>query len=70
MSGPDLLRRAGPEDVPAFDALQRAAYAWNREVLGVEPLPLLKEPADVLAFYETWLLEEDGAPAGALALRA
>ena len=54
--------------MPAFDALQRAAYAWNREMLGVEPLPLLKEPAGVLAFYETWLLEEDGALAGALAL--
>lgn len=66
--GADTLRRAGPDDAPAFDALQRRAYAWNRSVLGVEPLPLMIPAAEVLAGYETWLLEEDGRLLGALAL--
>ncbi len=62
------LRRAGPEDGPAFDALQRAAYAWNRTMLGVEPVPLLTPAIEVLSRYETWLLEEEGRLDGALAL--
>lgn len=62
------LRRAGPEDGPAFDALQRAAYAWNRRELGVEPVPLLTPADEVLARYETWLDEEAGHLVGALAL--
>ena len=62
------LRRADAGDVDAFAALQNAAYAWNREMLGREPLPLLVPSHDVLARYETWLLEEEGALQGALAL--
>ena len=66
-SGSHTLRLAGPEDAPAFEALQRRAYAWNREMLGMEPVPLLVPAAEVLERYETWLLEADGL-AGALAL--
>ena len=62
------LRRAGPDDVPAFAALQEAAYAPNRPLLGVEPVPLLTDPHDALARYETWLCEEEGRLIGALAL--
>ncbi len=62
------LRRADPEDAAAFSTLQGAAYAWNRRELGVEPVPLLIPTEEVLARYETWLLEEDGRLTGALAL--
>ena len=62
------LRRAGPEDGPAFEALQQQAYAWNRRELGVEPVPLLTPVQEVLARYETWLDEEAGRLMGALAL--
>ncbi len=53
------LRRARASDLDAVTALQRAAYAQNRPILGVEPLPLLADYAQVLRDYEVWLL--DGA---------
>jgi GNAT superfamily N-acetyltransferase len=56
LTGP---RRATAADLDAITALQRAAYAKNRSLLGVEPLPLLADYADILARYEVWLL--DGA---------
>ncbi|KMO32640.1 GCN5 family acetyltransferase [Methylobacterium variabile] len=62
------LRRATSADAEAFAALQVAAYAPNRPLLGVEPVPLLTPASDVLARYEVWLAEADGAPAGALVL--
>lgn len=62
------LRRAGRHDEAAFDAMHRAAYAWNREMLGMEPVPLLTPPEEILQRYETWILEEGGLPAGAAAL--
>ncbi len=51
------LRRASVGDVAAVTALQRAAYAKNRPLLGVEPLPLLADYRRILADYETWLCE-------------
>jgi ribosomal protein S18 acetylase RimI-like enzyme len=51
------LRRATPGDVDAVVALQHAAYAKNRPLLGVEPLPLLADYAQVFADYEVWLAE-------------
>jgi RimJ/RimL family protein N-acetyltransferase len=62
------LRRAVPEDLDALADLQRTAYAANREILGVEPIPLLFDYATVLGAYETWVTEADGALAGALIL--
>ncbi|AWN48638.1 N-acetyltransferase [Methylobacterium terrae] len=62
------LRRATRADAEAFDALQRAAYAPNRPILGVEPVPLLTPADEVLSRYEVWLAQTDGAPAGALVL--
>jgi len=55
------LRRADAADIAAVTALQRAAYAGNRVVLGVEPLPLMAQYADVFAAFEIWLAE---GPAG------
>jgi RimJ/RimL family protein N-acetyltransferase/GNAT superfamily N-acetyltransferase len=62
------LRRAAPEDLGRLAELQRAAYAANRAILGVEPLPLLFDYGTVLGAYETWVSEADGALAGALIL--
>jgi N-acetylglutamate synthase-like GNAT family acetyltransferase len=62
------LRRATAADIAALTALQRAAYARNRDILGVEPLPLRADYDQVFATYETWLAEDDGALMGALIL--
>lgn len=62
------LRRATRDDLPAVTALQRAAYAKNRAILGVEPLPLLADYAKVFSNYEVYLAERDGALAGVLIL--
>jgi N-acetylglutamate synthase-like GNAT family acetyltransferase len=66
--GDTTLRRANPADQEAFDATHRAAFAWNREMLGREPLPLQIPPAEVLSRYETWILEDESGVAGTLAL--
>jgi len=62
------LRRGGPRDVAAVVALQQAAYARNRPILGVEPLPLQVDYADVLASREVWLEERGGSLDGVLIL--
>jgi hypothetical protein len=62
------LRRAEAADIPALVALQQAAYARNRPLLGVEPVPLLADYADILATQEIWLAENRGALEGALIL--
>jgi GNAT superfamily N-acetyltransferase len=51
------LRRAGPQDLAALVALQHAAYAPNRELLGVEPIPLMADYRIVLAEREVWVLD-------------
>ena len=62
------LRRASMADVATVTALQKAAYAKNRPILGVEPLPLLSDYAAILADYETWLLQGPDGLDGALIL--
>lgn len=62
------LRRATTDDLAAVTALQQAAYAKNRPILGVEPLPLIADYAEVFARYEVWLAESDGALDGVLIL--
>ena len=68
MSALAALRRASLADLEAVTAFQHAAYAKNRALLGVEPLPLLADYADIIATYETWLLEIDGRLDGVLIL--
>jgi ribosomal protein S18 acetylase RimI-like enzyme len=63
-------RRATASDVAAIETLQRAAYARNRALLGVEPLPLQVDYHDIVARMEVWLFERDGALQGVLALDA
>lgn len=54
------MRRATADDFAAVVALQHAAYAKNRPILGVEPQPLLADYAQVFADYEVWLAESAG----------
>jgi ribosomal protein S18 acetylase RimI-like enzyme len=68
MAGGLPLRRGGGDDIDAVRALQQAAYARNRELLGCEPLPLLADYAEIFREYEVWLAEVDGRLAGALIL--
>jgi GNAT superfamily N-acetyltransferase len=63
-------RRAGPSDVARIEALQRSAYARNRDLLGVEPLPLRVDYCEIVARMEVWLFGADEAPSGVLALEA
>ena len=62
------LRRADARDIARVSALQRAAYAKNRPILGVEPLPLLADYAEIFSSYEVWLAEGAGGLAGVLIL--
>lgn len=62
------LTRASAGDHGRLVALQRAAYARNRDLLGVEPIPLLADYRKVLAEQEVWLAEDQGRLLGALIL--
>ena len=64
------LRRAGSADLPAIVTLQHAAYAKNRPLLGVEPLPLLVDYADILTSHEVWLADGAAGLDGVLILQA
>jgi ribosomal protein S18 acetylase RimI-like enzyme len=63
------LRRANPSDLTAIIALQHAAYAGNRALLGVEPLPLKADYAAILINHEVWLAEGPGGLDGVLILK-
>lgn len=63
------IRRAGAGDIDAVAAIQQAAYAVNRAILGVEPIPLQVGAAEIVGGKETWLIEDEGGAAGALALK-
>ena len=67
-SGGLALRRAEAGDLASLLALQRAAYAKNRPLLGVEPLPLLADYAAVMHDMEVWVSEKDARLVGALIL--
>ena len=62
------MRRATVADLSAVVALQRAAYAKNRPLLGLEPLPLKADYAQVFADYEIYLTEREGRLDGVLIL--
>jgi ribosomal protein S18 acetylase RimI-like enzyme len=63
-------RRAQSADVAAVEALQRAAYARNRALLGVEPMPLIVDYRQIVARMEVWLFEWNEVLRGVLALDA
>jgi ribosomal protein S18 acetylase RimI-like enzyme len=62
------LRRAQPSETEKIAAFQRAAYARNRTIMGVEPMPLQADYAKILSEYEVWLDEEADKLAGVLIL--
>jgi RimJ/RimL family protein N-acetyltransferase/N-acetylglutamate synthase-like GNAT family acetyltransferase len=66
--GEHVLRRADLDDLPAVEALQRAAYAKNRVLLGVEPVPLLWDYKKVFREREVWVQDSATGLAGALIL--
>ena len=66
---PITFRRATDADRPAVEALQSAAYARNRRLLGVEPLPLQVDYVEIFATMEVWLAEERNQLRGALILQ-
>ena len=61
------LRLAESADLIAVEKLQHEAYARNRELLGVEPLPLLYDYRDILSRYVVWLAEEHAGAGTSLA---
>ncbi len=66
-AGDLALRRAVPGDFESVVAIQRAAYARNRDLLGVEPLPLLADYEQIFRDFEVWVTAE-GPIAGVLIL--
>lgn len=62
------LRRATLDERPAIEALQRKAYARNRELLGVEPLPLMADYDEIMRTMETWVADGEKGIEGALIL--
>jgi GNAT superfamily N-acetyltransferase len=64
-----VLRRAARADFDAVVAIQRGAYARNRELLGVEPLPLMADYEAIFRDYEIWVTA-NGAIEGVLILEA
>jgi RimJ/RimL family protein N-acetyltransferase/GNAT superfamily N-acetyltransferase len=66
--GPWTLRRGGPDDVPAIEALQHAAYKPNAAILGSEPIPLRWDYGAIMQRCEVWLAEVLGKPVGVLIL--
>ena len=62
------LRRAKAQDHDRLVALQHAAYARNRDLLGVEPIPLQADYHAVLREKEVWLAEEGESLVAALVL--
>ena len=65
------LRRAGDGERAGVERLQQAAYARNRVLLGLEPVPLLADYALLFRDHEVWVLpsvECDGEFQAALIL--
>ena len=57
-----VLRRAETADLDRLVlALQRAAYAKNRPLLGVEPMPLLADYAAIVRDMEVWMRRQENA---------
>ena len=55
------LLRANADDRQAVEDLQFAAYAANREMLGVEPVPLLADYDTIMRTHEVWIKPNDRA---------
>ena len=67
-TGNSELRRATVDDLDRVVGLQNAAYAPNRALLGVEPIPLMADYNAILFDMEIWLAEDAGGLRGVLIL--
>ena len=65
---PFSFRRANDGDREHVEALQAAAYAKNRRLLGLEPLPLQADYGEIFATMEVWLAEQRDRLRGVLIL--
>jgi ribosomal protein S18 acetylase RimI-like enzyme len=63
------IRRARADEADRITAFQHAAYARNRDLLGVEPIPLQADYASILREYEVWLVEAGDRLDGVLILQ-
>lgn len=68
-AGSLAFRRAVPSDLADVVALQHAAWAPNRAILGTDPIPLRADYAEILAHDEVWLAHLGGQLAGVLILQ-
>ncbi len=62
------IRAARADEADKITAFQHAAYARNRDLLGVVPIPLQADYATILRDYEVWLHEGRQTLAGVLIL--
>ncbi|MCC7346705.1 MAG: N-acetyltransferase, partial [Variibacter sp.] len=69
MSALATLRRVAPSERAAIEAHMRAAFSPNAAILGVAPLPLLADYAEIMATHETYVAEQNGEVVGALILQ-
>ena len=67
-SGGMVLCRADHARLAEVVELQQAAYARNRVMLGLEPLPLLADYEEIFATMEVWIAEDAGRIQAALIL--
>ena len=51
-----MIRRAEADDLRSIVALQQTAYAGNRAVMGVEPLPLRADYDEIFQRHECWII--------------
>ena len=63
-----VLHRAGRHDLDAIVALQFRAYAQNRDLLGLEPLPLQANYENLFSTHEMWTITINDGIAAALIL--
>ena len=63
------LRHATINDLESLVALQHAAYGPNRAILGVEPIPLQTDYAEVFRDREVWVADGEKGIEGALILK-
>jgi len=66
--GNRTLRRASLVDLPEIEAAQHGAYAKNEVILGVVPIPLQWDYAQVIREHEVWVADGLTGIAGVLIL--
>lgn len=63
-----MITKATPDNLAAIVAFQERAYAGNRAIKGVEPLPLSVDYREIYATMELWIDGAPEAPSGVLVL--